>query len=865
MKRVWPTAEAQLRADPAWPEIAERYRRALEEDENAAAFWDWLSDPQTTIGGQSIGLDSVWRLLYIQPDFLIGIFKTQELGLIAKHFAEFDKLMAIRRSPESELPGFQGGKLKLGSIMREHIIRTVPLDFENEQQLREHLAWHRAATQEYAAICNEYGKKGRGKNKSPTDSPPPVMAQLRKMAIAAASNHLSRLNHFYSERVDGGNTRVETIQQWRDSGLELADILELTTLNEVCPPRKLSRIGRLKRSKEGSPKMTKTMKHIHHFVLPKPGEKIKLRKLLITEEYPLIAYYWERILNELHILTEVLHSNLSKKSREHVIEEFREEIKEDDLEGLRVCILMYSINASGVNLDPACYRCIVSTSAINAAQEIQAFSRLIRVSQPEIVHVYRLCVRNSNDEWRDARQANKVLFTSATKAFSDGALVTLAGILNTNGAAEVQEVRESALGKKMLQALGLAGILPPGQAAEDPFPPSTMAMLAELRDRMQNPHDPDTLFKTPLMLRKEAKIASAATAQSATASDPTYNDGDFLLSLSVKPEPVEDADSVDAPQTAISGVGETDVNEEANNGTRRQNSPAAIIKEEPRDEDDEELGTEDNDPDSGEVDSGIYVDRPTADVDDDPDAQLDSNDLDLGTDLPPGIAAVVELVDHIYHTDRSGYEDYHNTTDMTIAWRSYWTENMTDPDARDTFDQNIMYVGHICTLPNPEKADYTFEDLKKPENSMLLKRALRLLQKQRFGYTSTSLRIVPYADYTALKGSNGADIVKQVVLKEMSEMEKASLEYAFGLEGRIKGATVSDVGADPVTTTANGTTRNSRPASGGSATRVYAKPTGATGGRGQGGIDAGMQARMSKMDNHGKTDLWWLHAVAGTQ
>ncbi|EGP86369.1 uncharacterized protein MYCGRDRAFT_104756 [Zymoseptoria tritici IPO323] len=202
---------------------------------------------------------------------------------------------------------------------------------------------------------------------------------------------------------------------------------------------------------------------------------------------------------------------------------------------------------------------------------------------------------------------------------------------------------------------------------------------------------------------------------------------------------------------------------------------------------------------------------------------------------------------------------------MTIAWRSYWTENMTDPDARDTFDQNIMYVGHICTLPNPEKADYTFEDLKKPENSMLLERALRLLQKQRFGYTSTSLRIVPYADYTALKGSNGADIVKQVVLKEMSEMEKASLEYAFGLEGRIKGATVSDVGADPVTTTANGTTRNSRPASGGSATRVYAKPTGATGGRGQGGIDAGMQARMSEMDNHGKTDLWWLHAVAGTQ
>ncbi|TKA53256.1 hypothetical protein B0A55_12969 [Friedmanniomyces simplex] len=83
-------------------------------------------------------------------------------------------------------------------------------------------------------------------------------------------------------------------------------------------------------------------------VLPHPDHPAtRLNKLLIPEEYPLIMWYWEVVLNFLHIATQTLHSGLDQDERACVVAEFRKKPRDGDLNHLSVSILMYTLNASG--------------------------------------------------------------------------------------------------------------------------------------------------------------------------------------------------------------------------------------------------------------------------------------------------------------------------------------------------------------------------------------------------------------------------------------------------------------------------------------------------------------------------------------
>ncbi|KJX95928.1 hypothetical protein TI39_contig856g00004 [Zymoseptoria brevis] len=125
------------------------------------------------------------------------------------------------------------------------------------------------------------------------------------------------------------------------------------------------------------------------------------------------------------------------------------------------------------------------------------------------------------------------------------------------------------------------------------------------------------------------------------------------------------------------------------------------------------------------------------------------------------------------------YGKYYNTTDITVAWRLYYSKKMTDTRYRDSFNQEIIYTYYIYTIPDPEKTDYTPDDLQK--DSILLERALRMLQRYRFRIDKCSQRIVPYIDYTFLDGGYGTDVIDRVVKKELSEAESADIMQMFGI------------------------------------------------------------------------------------
>lgn len=77
----------------------------------------------------------------------------------------------------------------------------------------------------------------------------------------------------------------------------------------------------------------------------------------------------------IYVKTEVLHADLNDSERIALVKRFN-----DSSNPLLVLVIMYQISAQWVNLDACCSRAIIATPATNAPSEIQAWSRIIRIS-----------------------------------------------------------------------------------------------------------------------------------------------------------------------------------------------------------------------------------------------------------------------------------------------------------------------------------------------------------------------------------------------------------------------------------------------------------------------------------------------------
>jgi hypothetical protein len=82
-------------------------------------------------------------------------------------------------------------------------------------------------------------------------------------------------------------------------------------------------------------------------------------KIIITEDTPLVAWYYERVLNYLHVNTRVLGAYLKPEERKRLIDDFNDRKSE-----LKILIVMYAVSAQGVNLDRCCSRVLVAAPAI---------------------------------------------------------------------------------------------------------------------------------------------------------------------------------------------------------------------------------------------------------------------------------------------------------------------------------------------------------------------------------------------------------------------------------------------------------------------------------------------------------------------
>ena len=76
------------------------------------------------------------RTIAMDPKRIQALLDTRDVSIISKYYHYLDELIAVRRSPASELVrNEKGEKIVLKSMMPRHEVKTVELSYEEEEEV----------------------------------------------------------------------------------------------------------------------------------------------------------------------------------------------------------------------------------------------------------------------------------------------------------------------------------------------------------------------------------------------------------------------------------------------------------------------------------------------------------------------------------------------------------------------------------------------------------------------------------------------------------------------------------------------------------------------------------------------------------
>ncbi|KAI0137894.1 SNF2 family N-terminal domain-containing protein [Hypoxylon sp. NC0597] len=272
----------------------------------------------------------------------------------------------------------------------------------------------------------------------------PVLSIHRQFQMAAASMDVYRLDELFSLNKFG--TKVEHISIMRRAGVNFMHLAPF--LLEPQDPEPRVALDYVKLAVRKSPVLRYILHYMKENVL-NGGQNGKIKKLLITEASPILAYYYELVLQFLLVHCRTLHSGLTPDERRDLISSFND----DKDHSCQVMIQMYTVGFAGSNLHKNCSQVIVASQAHSLAIQWQAVHRVIRVGQESDVKVYRLKVNNSFHSFCESRQTEKILPELGTRAQGpmNSVLVQLLNLFQC----EIDEVWETKEAEKLLENMNL--------------------------------------------------------------------------------------------------------------------------------------------------------------------------------------------------------------------------------------------------------------------------------------------------------------------------------------------------------------------------------------------------------------------------
>ncbi|KAI1140238.1 SNF2 family N-terminal domain-containing protein [Hypoxylon sp. FL0543] len=297
---------------------------------------------------------------------------------------------------------------------------------------------------EYMKTVNKWDISKGGIPKRDMSKLIPVFSIHRLFQIAAASVDVYRLEQLFS--LNGFSTKVEQIREMRKANVDFLCLAPF--LLEPEDPKPKVALDYVKLAVRKSPILRYILHYVKENVLHK-GPNGKIKKLLIVESSPILAYYYELVLQFLLIHCRTLHAKLTQEERRDLIASFND----DKDHSCQVLIQMYTVGFAGSNLHSNCSQVIVASQAVNFATQQQAVHRVIRVGQKSDVKVHRLKVNNSFHSFRESRQIEKFLPEQGTRAQgpTNGVLIQLLNLFQY----EIDEAWKTPEAKELLASKNL--------------------------------------------------------------------------------------------------------------------------------------------------------------------------------------------------------------------------------------------------------------------------------------------------------------------------------------------------------------------------------------------------------------------------
>lgn len=260
----------------------------------------------------------------------------------------------------------------------------------------------------------------------------------RKFALISSGSNLHRLDAIFQKA--GYDTLSPTVTLMRHAGINVTHLASILRNEEDPKTTILKGNGgdMLFILARGCPVLQAVLHEVRNHVLV-PG---KIEKILIIEDVPFTAFYYECVLQAMGIKARVYHSSLTYKERDDLKASF----KSSDENSVSVLILMYRVGSFGLNLDGACCRVLIASPAESHGKEEQAAYRVVRVTTEHAkITVSRVHTKNTYHDYRVSRQVDRMIPDLASRSFDPAHVAAMLNALQI----EIQTAHDSEEGKEI--------------------------------------------------------------------------------------------------------------------------------------------------------------------------------------------------------------------------------------------------------------------------------------------------------------------------------------------------------------------------------------------------------------------------------
>ncbi|KAF2002153.1 hypothetical protein P154DRAFT_618890 [Amniculicola lignicola CBS 123094] len=360
-------------------ETTERYMALVAPEDVRAWVTDQKGSPDVYDRVDQLARDgskenSLRRLAVLNPWSAKVLLESGDRPLISKNFPMVEDLIMLRRTKSSRIPRdkAQSSYCDIRATCKKHFMQTSEMRRTDDEEAEFQYLYRDAAMRFiYAKGKNKKTRQGLATSSlSPDQKAVFGVAEMRELIIISGSTRAALFNLLCNQL--NSNTLVNTLGEHRRGNLAAFDIVKMMCQATDQPvPTTASAYAEF--MVHGSPMLRGLIHEIHmHLGNAHPG------KILITEDIPLLAWWWELTLNLILFHTSTYHGALSASDRDKLAQDFNSPTAK-----LQAMVLPYDVGALGLNLQRDCSKVVVMSCGKNHGIETQATFRTIRVSHKQ--------------------------------------------------------------------------------------------------------------------------------------------------------------------------------------------------------------------------------------------------------------------------------------------------------------------------------------------------------------------------------------------------------------------------------------------------------------------------------------------------